>query len=209
MASSTVFGILTVLYGLLWVYIILLVLRITLTWFNPSSETVSRGGYTGLGKAWELLCRITDPYLGLFYRMKFLRRGFFDFTPVAAILALFVIQNFVGQLAARHTITLGIILGFLVSAVWSGLGFLLLFFLVVGVLRTIPILFRQFAHSPIWRAVDLAVQPVVSFVVRTFRLTRMGFTQCLLITLGILFAAWFLGEIFFGQLVLLLRALPV
>ncbi len=209
MASSVIFAVLSVLNGLLWVFMILLILRVALTWFNPSSETVSRGGYTGLGRAWELLCRITDPYLNLFYRLKFLRRGLFDFTPVAAILALYVVQGFIGQLISRHRITLGIVLASLAGAVWSVVGFILLFFLLVGVLRTVPILFRQVAGSPIWKVVDLAVQPVVSFVMRTFRLTRMGYTQCLLITLGILFAAWVLGEIFFGQLVLLLRGLPV
>jgi YggT family protein len=63
------------LTGVIYVYMILLVLRILLSWI--------RG--VVLGKSWELLVRVTDPYLSLFSRIRFLRQGLFDFTPIAAI----------------------------------------------------------------------------------------------------------------------------
>jgi YggT family protein len=213
--SDVIFDILFVLNVILMLYIFLLTIRIVLTWFSPSGEPFSgispgRAGFTGLGRPWELLCKATDPYLGLFYRLKFLRRGFFDFTPVAAVLVLLVARDLVSQLATYHRISLGFFLASLTSAVWSGVSFLLLFFLLVGVLRTIPILFSGIAGSPLWKVVDLIIQPVVSLVLRTLRLAkRIGYTQYLLITLGILFAAWLLLEILVRQLIQLFRFLSV
>ncbi len=190
---------LTILNVLLIAYVFILSLRIVLGWIAPHS----------LGRAWDWLVAATDPYLKVFSRVRFLRGNLFDFSPIAAILALVVALDLVNQLLYYGRVTLGSFLASVFSAAWSGARFLLLLFLIVGVLRTIPILFHQVAGSPIWRVVDLAVQPAVSLVTRLLRLSRMSTTQCLLITLGVLFAVWLLGEIFFGQLVLILRSLPV
>ena len=191
---------LTILNGLLIAYLFLLSLRIALSWFATH----------GFGRAGELLRAATDPYLGLFARIGFLRRGIFDFSPIAALLVLVVALDLVNGLLFYGRLSLGFFLASVLSSVWSGARFLLLLFLVVGVIRMIPLLFRTASGAGIWKVVDLIVQPVVAFVMRLLRLgRRAGYTQYLLFTVGMLFVAWLLGEFLVRRIVALFQSFPI
>jgi YggT family protein len=192
-------SILTVIYVLLIAYLLLISIRVVLGWFAPRA----------LGRAWDLLAGVTDPYLTLFGRIRFLRGNLFDFSPIAAILVLVVALDLVNQLLYYGRITLGFFFASVFSAAWSGARFLLLLFLVVGILRTIPIIFRASAGASIWRVVDTIMQPIVAWVMRLFRLgRRSGYTQHLLLTVGLLFVAWLLGELIVREIVTLFQMLP-
>lgn len=176
---------LTIINVVLIAYLFILSLRIVLGWFAPRA----------LGKAWHLLARATDPYLELFGRIRFLRGSLFDFSPIAAILALVVVLDLVNQLLYYGRITFGFFLASMFSAAWSGARFILLLFLIVGVLRTIPLLLHTAAGSAVWKVVDTLMQPIVAWVTKLFRLGRgSGYTQHLFLTIGLLFVAWLLGE---------------
>ena len=191
---------LTILNGLLIAYLFLLSLRIALSWFATH----------GFGRAGELLRAATDPYLGLFARIGFLRRGIFDFSPIAALLVLVVALDLVNGLLFYGRLSLGFFLASVLSSVWSGARFLLLLFLVVGVIRMIPLLFRTTSGAGVWKVVDLIVQPVVAFVMRLLRLgRRAGYTQYLLFTVGMLFVAWLLGEFLVRRIVALFQSFPI
>lgn len=191
---------LTIINVVLIAYLFILSLRIVLGWFAPRS----------LGRAWDLLAGATDPYLALFSRVRFLRGGLFDFSPLAAILALVVVLDLVNQLLYYGRITLGFFLASVFAAAWSGVRFILLLFLIVGLLRTIPLLLRTSAASTVWKVVDTLIQPIVAWVTKLFRLGRgSGFTQHLLLTIGLLFVAWLLGELLVHQIVFLFQTLPV
>jgi hypothetical protein len=74
----------------------------------------------------------------------------------------------------------------------------------------IPFTFRSTASSPLWRVVDTLMQPVVAWVMRLLRLgRRSGYTQHLLLTIGLLFVAWLLGELLVRQVVSLCQMLPI
>ncbi len=192
--------ILSIANAALILYLFLLSARIILSWFSGA----------WLGRPWEVLCRLTDPYLELFYRMRFLRRGMFDFTPVVAVLALVVMLDLVNELLIGGRISVGFVLAAVVSAGWSGARFLILLFLVIGVLRTIPLVLRATAGATLWKAVDVILQPVVGAVSRGFHLAgRVTPAQRLLVTLGLLLVAWLLGELAIRQLVRLLHLLPI
>lgn len=192
--------VLTVISAILLLYLILLSLRIVLTWFNPSIY----------GKPWDLLRAVTDPYLSLFYRLRFLRKGNFDFTPIPAVVVLVAVWNLVNALASQGRITLGLFLAVVVSVAWSCVRVLILFFLIIGALRAMPILFHGVADSAIWKVMDMIIYPVISWVTRLFRLgPRSGYTQHLLLTLGLLFVSWLLGELVFGQLAAFFQSLPI
>jgi YggT family protein len=194
------FTVLTVINALLLVYLFLLSLRVILGWFSVA----------GYGKAWDLLCGITDPYLELFRRMRFLKRGIFDFTPVAAVLVLVVAMDIVSALLYSGRVTLGFFLASLLSAAWSGARFLILLFLVVGVLRLLPVFFRGLPGSTMWKVADLILQPAVLLVTRLLKPgPRSSQIQYLLLTVGFLFVAWLLGELAVNQMVALLRELPI
>jgi YggT family protein len=205
---------LKVLSAILLLYLFLLSIRIVLGWFShqhggPGARGMG-SGFSSLGMPWELLCRATDPYLGAFYRLRFLRRGIFDFTPIAAILVLVVALDLVNALLSYGRIGVGFFMASVVWAAWSGVRFLLLLFLLVGVLRTIPIMTRTTSGAMVWKVVDLIIQPLVSFVMRVFHTgRRSGYTQYLLLTVALLFVAWLLGELVVGQIIGFLEGLRV
>ena len=191
--------VLQVVYAIIIVYVLVLSVRIVMGWFAPQA----------LGRAWELLRAVTDPYLDLFRRIRFLRGGMFDFSPIAAVLVLVLAADLIGQLVNWGRITVGFFLASAFAAAWSGARFLLLLFLIVGLVRMIPLLFRSSAGAGIWRVVDLIMQPLVAWVMRVFNLgRRMGYTQHLLLTVGLLFVAWLLGEFVVRQIVYGLSLLP-
>ncbi len=186
--------------AVLVVYLLLLSLRIVLTWFRGAP----------FGRPWELLCRVTEPYLSQFYRIRFLRKDALDFTPIAAVLVLVVLLDLVNALIYYGTITLGLFLAAVLSAVWSGASFLLLLFLFVGIIRAVGLLFRSRPSSNLWRVVDVLMQPVVARVMKLVALgERAGYTQYLFLTIGFLFVAWLLGGVIVRQVVPLLVALPL
>jgi YggT family protein len=181
-------------------YLLLLSLRIVLTWFRASLY----------GRPWQLLERATEPYLALFRRVSLLRQGLFDFSPVVAILLIVVALDLVNELLLYGQLTLGFVLASLVSALWSGVSFLLLLFAVVGVVRLAGFWARIARNPGLWRALDMIVQPMVSWVSRLLSLgSRVSYLQRLVILAVLLFAAWFLGGIGVRVLIRALRALPV
>jgi YggT family protein len=192
--------VLTILNVILIAYVFILSLRIVLGWIAPRS----------LGRAWDLLVSATDPYLKVFARVRFLRGNLFDFSPIAAILVLVVALDLVNQLLYYGRVTLGFFLASVFSAAWSGARFLLLLFLIVGLLRTVPLAFRATSGAALWKVVDMIMQPIVAWVMRVFRLgRRSGYTQHLLLTVGLLFVAWLLGELLVHQIVALFQMLPI
>jgi YggT family protein len=157
-----------------------------------------------------MLAGATDPYLDLFGRIRFLRGSLFDFSPIAAILALFVVLVLVDKLREDLRFTLGFFLASVFSAAWSGARFILLLFLIVGVLRTIPFLLRTPTGSAIWKVADTLMQPIVAWVTKLFRLGRgSGYTQHLLLTIGLLLVAWLLGEALVHYIVIAFKMLPI
>jgi YggT family protein len=192
--------VLTIVNILLILYLFLLSLRIVLGWFAPQA----------LGQAWRILTSATDPYLNIFRRLTFLRGGVFDFTPIAAILVLVVVLDLVTNLMYYGRLTLGYFLASVVSAAWTGAQYLLLFFLIVGIVRAIPLLFPSTRSSSIWRVVDMVIHPVVAWVARLVRLgPRASTAPALFITLGLLFLAWLAGKLLIPLLAGLLQMLPV
>ena len=192
-------GILVAVNIVLICYLFLLSMRIVLSWFSGTS----------MGRPWDLLKRATDPWLGLFYRLRFLRRGSVDFAPVVAVLTLVVALNLVNEVIRGGRLSLGLVASAVLLAAWSGLSFLLMLFLVVGVLRAIPLVFRALPGATLWKTLDLLVQPLVAWVTRLFRLEgRANYAQRLLLTLGLLLVAWLLGRIAILRLAALLARLP-
>ena len=188
------------LTGVIYVYMILLVLRILLSWIRGAVY----------GKPWELLVRVTDPYLSLFSRIRFLRQGMFDFTPIAAILTLVVALNVIHSIQRFGTITAGRFLGILTGAVWSGLAFLLVLVLILAIVRAIVTALRPGQETQITSGVGMMVVRVVSLV-RRFLPERRPLTdrQYLYLTIVFLFIVRLLGGYLVGLLVRFFYTLPI
>jgi YggT family protein len=184
----------------IYLYILLLSLRIILSWFQGSVY----------GRPWELLIRVTDPYLSLFSRLRFLRQGMFDFTPLAAILTLVVVLRVIDSIGRYGKISLGIFLGVVTGAIWSAASFLLVLFLILAVLRAILLALPSTQGSRVSGALGFMVEPAVSLVRRVFPLRQpLSDRQYLYLTIVFLFVVRLLGGFLLGMLVRFFLNLPI
>ncbi len=182
------------------VYIVILSLRILLSWFQGSVG----------GKPRDVLIRITDPYLALFSRLRFLRQGMFDFTPIAAILVLVVALDLINKIQRFGRITLGIFLGSLTGAVWSGFAFLLVLFLILALAQVVLMIVRPRRETHLSTALGMMVEPVVAIVRRILPARRsISELNYLLLTIGILFVLRLLGGYLMRILVGFFHTLPI
>ena len=188
--------VLRVISAVLSVYMLLLFIRILLTWFSGVSY----------GRPMDLLRRGTDPYLDIFRRISFLRTERIDFSPIAAIISLVIVLNIVNTLRVYGKITLGIVLALIISAVWSAVFFLLVFFLILIAARLVSTLVRQISFSPFWQTIDMLIHPMVSFIFRGRELSYRAQLGSGVIVLGVTAA---LGRLLIDLLIGVLRNLPV
>jgi YggT family protein len=140
-----------ILAALVIVYVFLCSARVLMTWI-PGLDT---------GKAGELLARATDPYLRWFRRFKILRSGAFDFSPIAALAVLAVLNDLLTNIVYSGTITVGLVLALVLSAAWSAVGFILSFFAVCAAARMIAYVMRWNSLHPFWVVIDSIINPVL------------------------------------------------
>ena len=185
--------------ALLVVYIILISMRFLLSWFPGAAS----------GRHWQMLLRITDPYLRLFRGMSFLRRGLFDFTAVAAVLVLIVALDLTGAVARYGRFTLGLALGTVAGALWSGISFLLILFMVLAALRLAFRLFTRRYESPPGELLEAMVRPLVSLAQGLLpRSVAWKEEHLLVLVIAVLVVAHLLGGLLFRLLRASLLALP-
>ena len=120
-----------VVSAVLQVYMLLLVIRIVLTWISmdPNLPMV------------RVLGSVTDPYLNWFRRFKFLRWGNIDFSPVAAFIVVNFLANLAGMIGVYGEVTLGIILAIILRLVWGAASF---FFALIGIASLVRLLAVRF-----------------------------------------------------------------
>ena len=185
------------MHSIVVVYLVILSLRILGSWFQGISR----------GRAWQLLEQVTNPYLRIFSRFGFLHRGMFDFTPLAAFFVLIVLLDVISAIMQYGRLTLGIVLATVVKAGWSGLSFLMIFFVILGIARLV-VLFRG-RPSSFSEAVGRVSLPLTNMV-RRYLPAHLSLSeiQCLYIALVVLVAVRFLGGILINMLINALYHLP-
>lgn len=139
------------------VYFFLCMLRVFMSWV-PRAD---------LGRGGEILKRVVDPYLGYFSRFRTLSSGTFDFSPIAALALLILLDQLLRVVAFTDRLSLGIALGVILQVAWSAVGFVLGFFAVCALVRIVAYAARWNSLHPVWRVVDAFLNPVL------FRINRM------------------------------------
>ena len=147
-----------ILGAVLSLYMILIFVRVLLTWFS--------GVY--YGKPYEILRSLTDPYLNYFRRFRFLQVGSVDFSPIAGLLVLVVALNILNRLAMYGSISVGIVLAIILNAVWSAVSFLITLFIVLIVIRFVAGLVRANTVNPFIRTIDMIITPLLNWIHNTF-----------------------------------------
>jgi len=180
---------------------ILLFIRIMLTWFSSPFS---------LGRTTEILNRITDPYLHWFHRFPQLRTEVMDFSPVAALAVLALVNNIFLTIAVYGRITLGIILSMILTSLWSALAFVLSFFIVILTVRFVAYVLGSNNVHPIWRTIDTLVKPVLYRVNRLiFRDRLVTYKTGIFTTILVLLALRIAGGILVNLISTLLVRLPL
>ena len=191
--------ILRVISSVLSVYMLLLFIRILLTWFSGAS----------LGKPQEMLKRVTDPYMNIFRRLSFLRFERVDFTPIASIITLVIVLNIVNMLRMYGELHLGAVLALIVSAVWSAAFFIFVFFIILAAARYISTVVGGTSFNPFWQTIDLMVNPVLAYIQRTvFRGRQLSYKSGLGLGILVLIAVAIAGRLLVALLTGLLQSIP-
>ena len=189
-----------ILSGILSAYMILLFIRILLTWFQGSD----------LGRPVRILHAITDPYLNYFRRFRFLRTERIDFSPIFALVVLVIILNITNSLALYGTITLGLVLAFIVQAIWSAFSFLMSFFFIIIAIRLIALILGASMALTIWHTLDLIIQPFVHWItVKIFRGRAVSYPTGLAVSGGALVVVFLILRFIIGRLIILLQSFPI
>jgi len=190
------FDLMRILTGIISVYMILIFIRILLTWFSGAD----------FGKPYVFLCRLCDPYLNWFRRFR-IRNSPIDFSPLIALAFLSLVHRILLTWGATGRISAAVILVLILSALWTIIAWVLGFFIVILILRMIAFLGNSNIYSPFWRFVDFIAQPVMYRISRFFfpariitYFFRIIFSITVLVILGVLiwgivqFGLWLLMQ---------------
>jgi YggT family protein len=189
-----------ILSTLISIYMLIIVIRIIVSWL----------GGAHLGRAGDVLAKITDPYLSYFRRFSKLKTERVDFSPLVALLVLVVLQNVTGTIAATGRITLGIFLSLIISAIWSAISFLLTFFLIIMIIRFFGLMLGGNSVHPIWRTLDVILRPILVKISNIFSGGKPLTYPAALGISGISFLVIILvGRFAVGLLTAALRSLPI
>jgi YggT family protein len=139
------------------VYVFLCAARVLMSWL-PGLDA---------GRAGQILARVVDPYLNLFRRFKIFSSGAFDFSPIAALAILAVVNDLLTTVAYAGSLSVGLVLGLLVGAIWSAVAFIIAFFFICAVARMIAYAARWNSLHPLWIVIDSILNPVL------FRINRL------------------------------------
>jgi len=186
--------------ALVVVYMLACSMRIFLTWL-PGLST---------GRTGALLARIVDPYLLWFRRFRFLVTPRFDFSPIAALSILAVLNNVLARLALTGSIRLGLVLGLVLGAAWSALAFFLSFFMVCALARIVAYAARWNSLHPLWRTVDEIINPPLYRINRlVYRDRIVNYLQGLVTGFAVFALARIAGGALVAFLVRALARLPI
>lgn len=181
------------------IYMVIILVRIVMTWFPGAVY----------GKTFEILQRITDPYLNLFRGARFLRIGYVDFSPLAAIILLSVLNNIVTTIGYTGAVSLGFVLATAVSAVASAISFFLTLFLILTGIRLIGTFVQSNSLGQFWMTLDRLLEPMSYRLSRSIVRDRELSYRMALGTLALtILAILLLGNLLLGVLIPALEGLP-
>ena len=188
-----------VLSAVVSVYMVLCFLRVLSSWL-PGVD---------LGKPGDILASATDPFLGLFSRISWLHVGAFDFSPIAALALLTLVNSALTTIAFSGTISIGLILGMVLKALWTAVGFVISFFAICTLLRIIIVAAHWNGLHPVWQVVDSMLNPILFRINRIIYRNRIvHYLQSLITGFVVLVVLRIAGGELVGLLVHLLNGLP-
>jgi YggT family protein len=139
------------------IYIILIFVRIILSWLKPDVfNPIIRFIYT-----------LTDPYLKLFARIRFLRFGYLDLSPLLAFYVLYLLQELVYKTLLAGYFSFELLATLVVVLLFRFIFFIIFIFIVAVGLRFVFELVGLRTHnvlvSFVYSLSETAVRPLRNF----------------------------------------------
>ncbi|MBN2658650.1 MAG: YggT family protein [Spirochaetales bacterium] len=160
-----------VISAILSVYMILIIIRIFLTWFHSNLHS---------SKAVEILTQIVDPYLNLFRRITWLQAGRMDFSPIVAMMVLGLLVQMTSTIAQTGSFSLSMLIAYLIYALWSFASFILNILILMMVVRLVSLFFVKTSHS-FWFTMDSILNKVMAKILGIFTSKPMPFRKALIV----------------------------
>jgi len=191
--------ILSLLSAVISIYTILCLINIFLSWI-PGLRFTSFGRF---------IYSVTEPYMGLFSRLRFLKFGNIDFSPIVSIGILSLVSSVLGRIYSTGRIWFGGILASFISMFWSVISSIFTIFGLVIFIRWIVLLFsKNSLNNPMWANLDNMIGKFSYKVSRTFTKGQITYKTSLLITWITMAVAMFLCQILVSVLYNLCNAIP-
>ena len=184
---------------LIYIYNLLCIIRVALTWIPGLS-------YSPFVRFLSAIC---DPFLNLFSRIRWLRFGAIDFSPLLAIAVLSMIASFCGTLAVGLPFSLATILAQIIRLMWTIISDIILFFMIIVAARLIVALVGGDKNSSLWNQIDSSLSPFVYSITKLFSGGRpVAYKNALVFVLVLLIASNFGGRIAVSWLIDMCNSIP-
>ncbi len=151
------FDIFRILGVLIDVYLLVIIVRILLSWFGQSLNV------EGL----RIIYQITDPYLNLFRRIRWMRIGFLDLSPLLGIYVLIFASTLFKRFGFGD-ISVAITLYTLVETLLTGVSSIISLFAIVTLIRIVGLFIRASSIEELWFRLDAFLQPLVLRFIKLF-----------------------------------------
>ena len=168
-------NIMRILSTLLSLYSLTILVRIVLTWMPGGS----------FGRVGLILAQVTDPYLNLFRRVKFLSIGHIDFSPVIGLILLSIANRIASALAFSQEVSWAIVVALFIQAIMGAIGFFCVLFALVAGVRLIGLKRRRTDSQRFWYSLDHLLQPMAYRVANLILRGRpIKYTNTLVLFIG-------------------------
>ena len=179
------------------IYIILIFIRVLFAWIRPNM-------FNPLVK---FVYSVTDPYLRIFAKLKFLRIGYFDFSPIVAFYLLYLLQELTYRVLLTGYFSVNILISLIIVLLFRFVYFILFIFIAAVALRLIFDLIRIRTSNMFIAAVYTMAEPAIKPFRRLLRMNRgYGFDVSVVVSLAVLILTrYLLLPKLLGVITLLLR----
>ena len=185
---NTIFS---VLASIVFIYSILIFIRIILSWFSMGHPS----------KLVQVISSVTDPYLNWWRRRLNLKLGIIDLSPLIGIAFLSILLRILYAISGYPIITAGIIFSILLDSVWSIIAFILGFCFILLLIRLLGSFFSRNPYSYFWGIINTVSQPILNKISSIFYRNRIpNYKQILIVSLIIIGILWIGGNFLISYL---------
>ncbi len=200
--SNVFYVIFTTLASIVSIYSTMCFIRIILTWIPQLSYS----------KFAQVLASITDPYLNLFRRIRWLQLGGFDFSPAIGFALLTALSSIFSRLARMQYFSVGQLLAMFIMLAWSIASSIIVFILILFIIRFIIILVRHqdyYYGNPIMETIDRSIAPLAHNISKLFTAgKKITYKTALIISSVVMVVVLAGGGILFQWLASLVSRIP-